>query len=516
MSEVEIAPAQRQRSLALVSTDRALIAFVSLLLFAPSAIFAASLRPLAAALVIAGCAGGVALATARQASVSPLLDQRIDLQRLVLSIAVAGVILILGGEMHLVFANYDWRIRDAVLSDLVSAGRPPLYTVEGADYLLRAPLGMYMIPAAIGQALGRGPAHVAMWAQNSLFLGAMLYLFGRIGRGWAHVAILVLFAGCALAGIGFALALGLQPDVQHILNFSLDSWNPYFQYSSTITQYFWVPNHALPGWWLGLLMILQTRREIDIATIAASIGGALFWSPLVVIPVAVWIAGLALWNIRETIASPRNWLAALTAACFLPVALFLVVGASSIPYGLSATKDYFLLIYLLFMTAQMVQPAYLLVERAQVPKEMIALLIFSVCTLLVLPAFNFGPSNDLVMRGSIPTLVVIAFAFGSVVLDSRTSARARAIGLAIAVVSSASAAIEIWRIIDSPRFPISDCTLFEAGYGLGGVGIPGNYAVRSDAIPGWLMRLDDARRLPIEDRRCWPDIDWRRQFDALP
>ena len=30
------------------------------------------------------------------------------------------------------------------------------------------------------------------------------------------------------------------------------------------------------------------------------------------------------------------------------------------------------------------------------------------------------------------------------------------------------------------------------------------------------MRLDDARRLPIEDRRCWPDIDWRRQFDALP
>jgi hypothetical protein len=497
--------------------NRAVIGFVSLLLFAPTALLAVAFRPAVAAFVLAGCAGALALIVQpRRAESVGLLDQAIDTPRLALSIALAGLLLILGGEMHLFYATYDWRIRDSVLSDLTHNGFPLLYAVDGSEYLLRAPLGMYMLPAAFGKFFGLSAAHVAMWAQNSLLLGSIFYLLGKLGRGLAHVLVMILFAGFALFGIWYFWLLGGTASTDHILNFSLDSWHPYFQYSSSIVQFFWVPNHALPGWWLATLLLLQTRDEVDNATVAVSIAGAVFWSPLVVLSVALWLVIVVLLDARRSLTSARLWQAAAAGACILPVALYMVLGASTIRHGVTAAKEYFALLYMMFMVSNLFQATYVVALRAYAPPRLMPLFAFSLCILAALPFFNFGPSNDLVMRGSIPSLVIIAFAFGAVLLHPDNFRRpAFYLGLALIVACSPSALLELYRLTTDQRYAISDCTLFESTYALGGVGIPENYVVDRRAVPDWLVDLQPARRSAPADRRCWSDLDRRRQFDPV-
>ena len=124
-----------------------------------------------------------------------------------------------------------------------------------------------------------------------------------------------------------------------------------FQYSSSMVQFFWVPNHALPGWWLATLLILKARSEVDIATLGVSLAAAVFWSPLVVIPIAFWLVYLAASDWRSLLAS-RLWLGALAGACFLPIVLYLVLGSSKIEHGLGFDQPVFVPLYIIFMAAQ--------------------------------------------------------------------------------------------------------------------------------------------------------------------
>ena len=65
---------------------------------------------------------------------------------------------LLGGQGHLLYAAEDWLIRDAVVADL-SASALPAYAWNGATWVLRAPLGMYLLPGALGRLAGLGAAH---------------------------------------------------------------------------------------------------------------------------------------------------------------------------------------------------------------------------------------------------------------------------------------------------------------------------------------------------------------------
>ena len=79
-----------------------------------------------------------------------------------------------GGTGHLVFANADWHLRDAVLHDLVTGRWPVGYGVlEGGDSLLRAPIGYYLPAALIGKWAGLLAAHAALAAWTARRRGAL-------------------------------------------------------------------------------------------------------------------------------------------------------------------------------------------------------------------------------------------------------------------------------------------------------------------------------------------------------
>ncbi len=491
---------------ALLNTHRGLVALVSILLFAPTILFATSLRAPAAALVIVGALGGLALILRRgQAEDASFLDEAIDFRLLAALIAGSAVLLVLGGALHLVYAPFDWRTRDAVLADVARNWLPLVYLGEGGEYVLRAPLGMYMLPGLVGRALGLSAAHVALWMQDSLLLGAILYLFACIGRGWPHALVLLGFAGCALLGAAIFEAISGRDPFRQMLVSGVDTWNPYFQYSGSLVQIVWVPNHALPGWWLAALMLLQARRQVDLATLGATIGAAMFWSPLAILPAFAWIAFRALASPRESLGSRRLWLLAALAPCFLPVALYMIVGAGTIEHGMAAAKPLFFVLYAVFLIAQFAPAAYVLAFRERLPGDLRAPLVFSLVVLAALPLFSFGPSNDLVMRGSIPALVVLAFCFGEVLLAPGPRSRAFWIGLIVLAACLPSALYELARPLLRARYDISDCSLFEANAAMGIKGVSPNYVAERSTLPGWLFDLDRAPRATMRAKRCWSD-----------
>lgn len=490
----------------IVINNHALVVAGSVLFFLPSVLFAAALRPLPAFVTIAGCCGAIALIASTRPENDGLLSKPVDIRRLALCCLCALVILILGGELHLVFTTWDWLTRDAVLADLVRHGFPAGYRVGDADYLLRAPLGMYMVPALVGRAFGLLAAHYALLVQNVLILGTIFYLLASMGEGWGQLVILILFAGVSIVGASLRIA-GALPELQPFwLRWGLDSWNPMFQYSGTLVQFFWVPNHALPGWWLAALILLQARRQIDVATLGVSMAGALLWSPLCLVGVVPWLALSVVARPGTILFSGRTWLGALAAVCFVPVLVYLVSGASSIAGGNTYERPDFAFWYMFFVAVQLPVLLFLMLVFRRIAREDRAPLVASAFVLLALPFFRFGPNNDLVMRGSIVALTIVAFVFGRIVV---TATRERSLvawlGWTLVVCSAPSAAVEIGRALATPRYAISDCSLMEATRELIGTGLPTNYIVPKDQLPVWLLDGDATPFREAGARSCWPD-----------
>ena len=487
--------------------DRAIVAFVSILVFVPSALFATALRPIPALAVMAGCVGALSLlvwqtTTARTDG----LGAPANLPRLAACVTLAFAIFLLGGETHLFFSTPDWLIRDAVLADLVRHGFPVAYRVGDADYLLRAPLGMYMLPAVVGRALGLFAAHMTLLVQNALFLGAIFYLMWSMGRGWRHLAVLILFAGLSWVGVLLRLASQQKPGVPFWLQWGLDGWHPLFQYSGSIVQFFWVPNHALPGWWLATLFLLQRRSSIDLATIGVSIAGLCFWSPLAIVPAVPWLLYSAVTNWRS-ILSPRIWIGLAAAACFLPILAYLVAASGSIAHGRTLDDPHFAFWYALFILLQLPALIFLAIFWRHVPRELRALVVVNALVLLALPCIHFGPRNDLVMRGSIASLAIVAFAFGSVLVELTDKRAIGAVaGWMLVLATLPSAVVEIGRALSTPRYALSACSLMEASRATGDSGVPTNYVAPRDSVPRWLLDADAASGVPIERRSCWPDL----------
>jgi hypothetical protein len=488
-------------------SNRAVAIFVSAVMLLPSALFAITLRPAPAALVIAGCIGALVL-IAQKASPeeSGPLDAPVDVKRLALSAALAGAVFILGGALHLFHPPSDWHIRDAVLADLSGGEFPPVYQVNSLDYILRAPLGMYMVPAIAGRMFGLLAAHIILWLQNSVLLGAILYLLGTLGRGWRHVLIILLFGSAVPSVMAiFLAATGLElPQFEKASGHALEAWRFYVRPSGSVHQYFWAPNHALPAWWLATLMLLKTRAQSHAASLTVSIAAASFWSPLAVLPAAFWLVFVAITDWRRHLACARFWAAALVGLCFLPIAIYMVVGASTISHGVNAAYPDMLrnpaVIFVVFSHA-----VYVFAHRSFLPPQLFILFAFNFLVLLALPLLHFGPTDDLVTRGLITPMVIIAFAFGWILLDAKLERWRFYMGCALVIAGAATVLPELVQTMGRAPYAISDCALIDASRATGDEGLPTNYIVESAKMPTWLMGPEAKSKTRPAERRCWSD-----------
>lgn len=479
----------------------------SALLLLPNALFALQLHWMQATLLLAGVVGAVALVVTRPAGAPvALLNQTIDRYRLGVCAIVAFLLLLLGGEAHVFYANWDWLWRDAVLADLARAPFPPTYAVDGGGFILRAPLGMYMLPTLVAKIAGLGLGHVALLVQNATLLTCVLYILALLGGGRELVVVTIFLSFSGLDILGQILRFVQQG--ASIASFyppaHIEGWTR-FQYSSTLTQLFWVPNHALPSYWVALVALLCVVGELTIADFGLALAAALFWSPFAVIGGLPLAAYVFLRSARASLGSARLWLAGTAALCFLPVALYMQADAAQVPHGFQPFGMILAAAILQFLALELPHVFVIRETWRDLDGRIKGLVLVSITMLVCLPTMRIGASNDLVMRASIPALTILAFAFA----HGLAGAWPRRHGLcvvafSIVAIGCVTPAMELVRALVTPRFAVSDCGFVAAWKTLYPTADVSNYLARAEAMPGWIPRHAP---LPTEGARaCWPDL----------
>jgi hypothetical protein len=405
----------------------------------------------------------------------------------------------LTGLGHFFYANFDWITRDAVLRDLVETPWPPMYESDpSAPVILRAPVGFYLPVAALGSVLGLRCADLLLYLWTAfgfaLVLCASTSLFSTRRERILCGLLMLFFGGMDL--LGFPLLRGKLPALgQH-----LEWWAVFAQYSSNSTLMFWVPNHALPAW-LGLLLALRHWRTPELARMTPMLAAAIaLWSPLSAAGlVPFFLAGLDWRRDLRTLFATRSGLPFLALAGL--VARYITMDTQAIARGwaidLFPNAVLFGIHYVAFCMLEFGIIALLLARlRAFDLKVGVAVVI-----LVALPFYHFGGGNDLVMRCSIPALLVLALAaVRPLAASDRPVARAL-LGLVL-IVGALGASQEPARALLTPRWALTGKTLPQISADLsprGFVQLPSNYVGRLNQPGLQALMREPTMVLPYPD-----------------
>lgn len=428
-------------------------------------------------------------------STSSALHSRIPIARLLFCLSIALILFALGGEGRFFYANIDWQVRDAVLRDMALHPWPFVYAEGDATQLLRAPVGMFLLPALAFKAAGPQAGDIALWLQNSLLTASLLalgsILFDTSRARLIALAAILLFSGLDL--VGTLLFHGYWRD-------HLEFWFATMQYSSHITQAFWVPQHGFAGWLAGILFLLWHRGRMALWPLLALLPLTALWSPLALIgamPFALW-AGLSTLAARKLTIADIGW-PALSVGLALPSLVYLAAAPDGVgirPYPLQT------LAWLIFVTLEVLVYALplLFALRGQ-PKDQ-RILVVATLWLLIAPFIQIGWSLDFMMRTSIPSLVIVAV----LAADALAGAGSRALRTWLALmlfIGSATGLSEVARAFTEPASPRGQCSFFGAWDVSFGSYPKGSYLAPLDRLPKLIRPANPARVEVNDPSPCW-------------
>jgi hypothetical protein len=375
-----------------------------------------------------------------------------------------------GGAGHFFYANTDWQVRDAVLMDLVHAQWPPSYGQQGGEeMILRTTLAYFLPAAALGWMLGAGYADAILYLWTGLGVALFLVLL-PLPRSAIKLALalagIVLFSG--MDAVAVILIAGYLPAPP----LHLEWWAHPLQYSSLTTQLFWVPNHALPAW-IATALFYRHWREPTFWPPAILVAVLLpLWTPFAALGIAPFIAWLGADRLR------RGLGLRLPLALFIPALLLLALEFRYLGLGFQVL-DANTPVEAVFDAGKyafkygrfvLLEFALLAVALFAVLRHSRGLCALSFWVLVLLPLVSFGPSNDVVMRASIPSLVMLAILCIRTLDDAQPAAADRLPRLLMVVVlalGTVTPAYEFWRALSRPRWaPSLERTMLEASKGM--------------------------------------------------
>lgn len=337
-----------------------------------------------------------------------LVTWRLPCDRWVLLAAVttAFVWCAFGGAGHFGAANIDWEVRDAVLGDLAYGDWPVSYREQdGVHYILRSAIGYFLPAAVVAKAVGIHWADVALYLWTvigtALFL-LVLPLPTRYSRRFPQLLLLVvMFSGMDLLGV--LSHQGQWPEFPG----RIEWWVP-FSYSSLSGQLFWAPNHALPIWLASALFYRHWRHPAFLPFVCVLASLLPIWTPFALPGLAPFFLLAALWWRRSAWSGLPSavWINTLVLIAlvgrFLTLDIDTIAIATSVPkLGHEASP---VLNYLSFSLFEFAALAVVVGARL---KHSHGILCTAVAVLALLPLLAFGPSNDLLLRASIPALILL-------------------------------------------------------------------------------------------------------------
>jgi hypothetical protein len=339
--------------------------------------------------------------------------------------------------------NLDWIKHYALFNTLANQSWPPGVVTEHGIGTLRYSLGFYVVPSLVAKYAGMaflGPAIYA-WTTVGMYL-VLILAFGARSLPVAHRFILagvfLLFSGADIIGTGFTQA-GL------VLPMHFEWWAGFGQLSSNMTSVIWTPQHALAGWIATFLILRYPERAVQAG---GAIGAAVaVWSPFCAVGIAP-VLGWALFRV-----GPRHlfsWMNLLAAPVLLiAAAVFLTSSSAGIPATFVwSSSGFWLTRWAMFVMLEFGAIALsLLLLR---PRDA-GLIGVASATLLLLTLTHVGSFNDLLMRGSLPALGILAVIAATAVVNEANTWR-KAPLIVCLVVGLVTPMGEIMRGLVSPRF----------------------------------------------------------------
>jgi hypothetical protein len=467
----------------LLGTDNILL--LRFLGLASPAIFAAATLSLA---VLFGC---LVRLTSR-------LQQGIPLSRLGICLGVAAVVMLLGGEGRIFYANTDWQIRDAVLNDMIRSTWPVVYPHDGGPMLLRAPIGMYLLPALVGKLGGLVSADWALLVQNSLVLGTILALGSLLfpsSRG-RRIALLVLLAFSGMDTIGVILG---RPSQLLPITRNIDGYGG-IQYDANLTLAFWVPQHALIGWLGALLFLLWRAERISLGAFLSPLPLAALWSPLGLVGVMPFVAIAG----AETLLRRKLRMSDIALpglACLIVSGSLLYLAADAGSVGMQPFPV-IPLVYMIVVLMDVVPFVVIPLASGATRVGRLTVLIAAVW-LLAMPFLQLGGNTD--TRASIPALAILAVLSIDVILN-REAVLGRAAMMAVLAVGVMTPLREVARAIAFRPSPPPQCDLIDAWQPSYGNFPLTPYLARASALPPFLRgaALEATIGRPVRPpKQCW-------------
>lgn len=328
----------------------------------------------------------------------------------ILIVAVAFAWASLGGAGHFFQTNPDWLIRDKVLGDLTFTPWPPAYrVVDGVPHVLRSAFGFFLPAAVVGKFAGISSVDLALYLHAALGCSLFMLLLplprapGRLLAGLLLVPIF--FSGMDYLGI--VLMSGTTP----LFPLRLEWWVP-FSYSSFTGQMHWAPNHAIPLWLVTTLFYRHWGHGAWPALFLLLLPLTVIWTPFAVAGILPFLA-LATWRwfalghrVADSRISPWQLTAAIAMTWltlrFMSLDITAIPGAPTVQ--VAPNPDRFIEKYLLFILMEFAILALLLARGLRHSFGV----FWIACTILtLLPLYQYGPSNDTMLRLSTPCLIFL-------------------------------------------------------------------------------------------------------------
>jgi hypothetical protein len=386
---------------------------------------------------------------------------------IILAVALAWAAM--SGGSHFVYANPDWHVRDAIIGDLTYGAWPPSYGFrDGVHDLLRSAIGFFLPVAAAAKLVGPNwlPTLMFVWTA----LGTLLFLMllplpkGNAPRLMVATVIIIFFSGMDV--LGMFLLHGHLP----VFPLRIEWWNDFafraqFSYSSLTGQLIWAPNHALPMWiatalfyrhWkhpdlLPLLCLLLPTLPLTTPFALPGLAPFLLFALLAVFvtpqakpkqfPLIAFLVGLLIGGLVVRLQLLDIGSLPVRTAISSTTEVTAVAAADEGAHTLAFTKNYLLFVLMEFVLLGFV--LYPLLKHSR------GLLLTALGVLATLPLLTLGPSNDLLLRVSTPSLIVLAILCIRGLEDaSRRSSRSggRIAAIAIMLLIGAHTPFnELWR-----------------------------------------------------------------------
>lgn len=437
---------------------------------------------------------------------APLDNVRVGFRTVLVCGAVSLLLCILGGEGRFLYANYDWQVRDAVLHDMRLNPWPFVYSLDGTAGVLRAPIAMYLLPALAGKAAGAWAAELALLLQNSAILALMLAaaapLFETVRARSIALIVFIAFSGLDIVGRAIVwLVMPSRPFRDHI-----ETWAD-IQFSSHITQIFWVPQHAFAGWLCALLYLLWSRRLIGVGALLGAVPLVALLSPLAIIGIVPFAAYAGLSTLFQRRLRLVDFvLPAVALALSIPALIYLSAGSSAVGFRLMSPGFRYPIFIAVEVAGYLIAAALLLRPRG----DDRALLLLTALCLLVAPFGSVGEGDDFIMRTSIPALACLAFLVARIVVRQDRQGRiGRGLVVGLLAIGAVTGALEISRSLVNRPTPRVSCSLVEVGSQIVGLvnSTIATYVIPTADLPAWMR---PARPAPAfrSGQPCW-SRGWR-------